>query len=60
MAFLPMWFSASVEADRRRGLALAGGVGEIADQDQLAVRACPQRLDVVHRHLGLVVAVGLA
>ncbi len=36
------------------------GVGVIAgDQDQLAVRPVLETLDVVHRDLGLVVAVGL-
>jgi len=35
------------------------GVGVIGgDQDQLAVRLILQRFDVVHRHLGLVVAIG--
>ena len=48
------------EADRGRGLALAGGRRrDRRDQDQLAVRLRAERLDVVHRHLGLVVAVGL-
>ena len=48
------------QADRRRGLALAGRRRrDRGDQDQLAVRLILQRLDVVHRHLGLVVAVGL-
>ena len=48
------------QADRGRGLALAGRRRrDRGDQDQLAVRLALQRLDVVHRHLGLVVAVGL-
>ncbi len=47
------------EADRRRRLALAGGRRrDRGDQDQLAVLLVLERLDVVHRHLGLVVAVG--
>jgi hypothetical protein len=48
------------EADRGGGLSFAGrGRRDRGDQDQLAVRPVLQRLDEVHRHLGLVVAVGL-
>ena len=48
------------EADRGGGLALARRRRrDRGDQDQLAVRLRLQRLDVVHRHLGLVVAVGV-
>ena len=48
------------EADRGRGLALAGRRRrDRGDQDQLAVLLVLERLDVVHRHLGLVVAVGV-
>ena len=47
------------EADRGGGLALAGRRRrDRGDQDQLAVLLVLERLDVVHRHLGLVVAVG--
>ena len=48
------------QAHGRRGLAFArrrrrdGG-----DEDQLAVRPALQRLDIFHRQLGLVVAIGL-
>ena len=48
------------EADRGGGLALARRRRrDRGDQDQLAVLLVLERLDVVHRHLGLVVAVGL-
>ena len=48
------------EADRGRGLALARRRRrDRRHQDQLAVLLVLERLDVVHRHLGLVVAVGL-
>ena len=46
--------------DRRRGLALAGRRrSDSRHQDQLAVLLALERLDVVHRDLGLVVAIGL-
>ena len=48
------------QADRGRGLAFAGRRRrDRRDQDQLAVLLALERLDEVHRHLGLVVAVGL-
>ena len=48
------------EADRGGGLALAGRRRrDRRHQDQLAVRLALQRLDVIHRHLGLVVAIGV-
>ena len=48
------------EADRGGGLALARRRRrDRGHQDQLAVRLVLERLDVVHRHLGLVVAVGI-
>ncbi len=48
------------QADGGRGLALARRRRrDRGDQDQLAVRLVLERLDVVHRHLGLVVAVGI-
>src|SRR5436309_16108342 len=48
------------EADRGGGLALARRRrGDRRNQDQPAVGAILQRLDEVHRHLGLVVAVRL-
>ena len=48
------------QADRRRGLALARRRrGDRGHQDQLAVRLALERLDVIHRYLGLVVAIGL-
>ena len=48
------------EADRGRGLALARRRrGDRRHQDQLAVGLVLQGLDVVHRDLGLVVAVGI-
>ena len=48
------------QPDRGRGLALAGRRWrDRSDQDQLAVVLVLERLDVVHRHLGLVVAIGL-
>ena len=47
------------QSHRGRGLALAGRRRrDRRDQDQLAVRPVLERLDVIHRHLGLVVAVG--
>ena len=47
------------EADRRGRLAFAGRRRrDRRHQDQLAVRLVLERLDEVHRHLGLVVAVG--
>src|SRR5262249_6801749 len=48
------------QADRGGGLAFAGRRRrDRRYQDQLAVRPALQRLDVIHRYLGLVVAVGL-
>ena len=48
------------QAHGRRGLAFAGRRRrDRRDQDQLAVGLALQRLDVVHRDLGLVVAVGV-
>jgi hypothetical protein len=48
------------EADRGRGLAFAGRRRiDRGDEDELAVGLLRQRLDVAHRNLGLVVAVGL-
>ena len=48
------------EPDGGGGLALARRRRrDRGDQDQLAVRLVLERLDVVHRHLGLVVAVGI-
>src|ERR1700752_1779487 len=48
------------QSDRRRGLAFAPrGRRDRAPQDQLPVRPAPDRFNQVHRHLGLVVAVGL-
>src|SRR5262249_5249735 len=48
------------EADRGGGLALAGRRrGDRRNQDQLAVGSIFERLDEIHRHLGLVVAVRL-
>ena len=48
------------EADRGRGLALAGRRrGDRGDQDELAVRPALERVEIVERDLGLVVAVGL-
>src|SRR6516165_606727 len=47
------------EPDRGRGLALARRRRrDGAHQNELAVRLVLQRLDEIHRHLGLVVAVG--
>src|SRR6476619_3905800 len=48
------------KADRRRGVALARrGRRDRRNQDQLAVGTVLERFDVLHRHLGLVVAIGL-
>src|SRR5258708_35223698 len=48
------------EADRGRGLALARRRrGDRRNQDELAVRTVLERLDELHRDLGLVVTVGL-
>jgi hypothetical protein len=48
------------QTNRRRGLALAGWRRiDRGDEDQLAVFFVLQRLDVFHRDLGLVMAVGL-
>src|SRR5262249_1513617 len=48
------------EAHRRRGLALAcRRRRDCGNQDELAVGTAFQRLDEVHRYLGLVMAVGL-
>ena len=60
IAFLPIWLSASPEADGGGGLALAGGRrADRGDQDQLAVLLRLQRVEVRQRHLRLVVPVGL-
>ena len=59
IAFLPMTLSASVRPDRGRGLSLACRRRiDRADQNELAVRVALDRLDEVHRYLGLVVAIG--
>ena len=47
------------QSDRRGGLAFAGRRRrDGGDEDELAVGFALQRFDVVHRHLGLVVAIG--
>ena len=60
IAFLPMWLSASVRPTVVVVLPSPAGVGVIAvTRISLPFFLSLQRLDVVHRHLGLVVAVGI-
>src|SRR5258707_7485553 len=48
------------EPDRGRGLAFARGRRrDRGDEDELPVRTALQRLHIIHRHLGLVMAIGL-